>query len=332
MKIKNSIITLYIKDRLKGISNYVTFIIIFSIVFYLYKLPLETILYSVIICGFVASIMITYDFYKYNKNHQALRDVKNNIRFTIDSLKEPKTLIERDYQGLIKILYADKKTLILEKDKKHTDLIEYFTLWTHQVKTPLSAVNLLVQLREDEKEDIEKQLFEIEQYVDMALQFLRIEDMSNDLKLEEYSLDRIVKQAIKSYSRIFIYKDIGLRLDDININIITDEKWLLFALKQIISNSLKYTNEGYIRIYLEDEDTLIIQDTGIGINEEDIPRIFEKGFTGYNGRMDKKSTGLGLHLTRNVLDKLGHRISIISKADQGTIIKIDLSCEELEIK
>ena len=209
MKIKHSIIILYLKDRLKNLINYISFITIFSIVFYLYRLPLETILYGVVICIFVASIIITYDFYKYNKSHKVLKDVMNNITSTIDNLENPKTLLEKDYQELIKILYEDKKRLLLESDKKHTDLIEYFTIWTHQIKTPLSAANLLIQLREDEKEDIEKQLFEIEQYVDMALQFLRIEDMSNDLKLEKYSLDKIVKTAIKSYSKIFIYKNIS---------------------------------------------------------------------------------------------------------------------------
>ncbi len=332
MKIKHSIIILYLKDRLKNLINYISFITIFSIVFYLYRLPLETILYGVVICIFVASIIITYDFYKYNKSHKVLKDVMNNITSTIDNLENPKTLLEKDYQELIKILYEDKKRLLLESDKKHTDLIEYFTIWTHQIKTPLSAANLLIQLREDEKEDIEKQLFEIEQYVDMALQFLRIEDMSNDLKLEKYSLDKIVKTAIKSYSKIFIYKDISLRLENLDISIITDEKWLLFVLKQILSNSLKYTNEGYIKIYLENKEILVISDTGIGINEEDIPRIFERGFTGFNGRMDKKSTGLGLYLTKKILDKLGHKISISSNIDKGTTVKIDLSYEELEIK
>lgn len=329
---RDNIFLLYLKDRIKIISTYIIFTSIFSIVFYLYRLPLYTILYAVIICLFVITIITTYDFYTYYKKHNILNNIKNNITFTMDNLMEPKTLLEKDYQDLIKILYEDKKNLTLKLDKKHTDLIEYFTLWTHQIKTPLSAAHLLIQLREDDVEDIDKQLFEIEQYVDMALEYLRIDDMSNDLKLERYSLDKLVKTAVKSYSKIFIYKDISLKLEEVDTKVISDEKWLVFVLKQVLSNSLKYTSKGHIRIFLESENILVIEDTGIGIESEDLPRIFDRGFTGYNGRMNKKSTGLGLYLTKKVLDKLRHNILITSEIDKGTTVKINLSSKNLEIK
>lgn len=332
MKTDNNIFILYLKDRFKIISSYIIFASIFSIVFYLYRLPLYTILYAVVICLFITIIITTYDFYTYYKRHKVLSNIKNNITSTMDNLKEPRTLLEKDYQDLIKILYEDKKSLTLQLDKKHTDLIEYFTLWTHQIKTPLSAAHLLVQLKEDESEDIDKQLFEIEQYVDMALEYLRIDDMSNDLKLEKCSLDKLVKTAVKTYSKIFIYKDISLKLEELGTKIITDKKWLIFILKQVLSNALKYTSKGYIRIYLECENILVIEDTGIGIESEDLPRIYDRGFTGYNGRMDKKSTGIGLYLTKKVIDKLSHDIFITSEIDKGTTVKIDLSSKKLEIK
>ncbi|MBS4534762.1 sensor histidine kinase [Clostridium sp. D2Q-14] len=320
----------YVKERRVWIYVYIIFASIFLIVFYIYSLPLETVLYSTLICGYFSLIFIILDIYKYFKNYKSLLNIKENI--TIDSLPTVKTLEEKMYQDMIAKLYQDKKELITKTDQKNTELVEYFTLWTHQIKTPLSGAYLLVDLNNCELyEDISNQLFEIEQYVDMALQYLRLENMFSDLRLEEYSLLCIVKKAVKTYSKIFIHKGISLKLSEKDVRVITDEKWLLFVLKQILSNSLKYTHEGYIDIYIEEEKKLVIKDTGIGISKGDIPRIFERGFTGYNGRINKKSTGLGLYLCKEILDKLNHDICIYSEIGIGTTVKIDLSSIELEI-
>ncbi|PKM71531.1 MAG: hypothetical protein CVU92_08175, partial [Firmicutes bacterium HGW-Firmicutes-17] len=172
-----------------------------------------------------------------------------------------------------------------------------------------------------------QELFKIEQYVEMVLQYLRLESMSSDLILVEYDLADIVRQAVKKYGIIFINKKISLELAELNCRVLTDEKWLVFVLEQIISNALKYTNQGKISIYLDDwsEKTLIIEDTGVGIRDEDIARIFDRGFTGYNGRMDKKSTGIGLYLCQQVLNKLSHSITVTSQVGKGTRVSIDLA-------
>ncbi len=332
MKEKYNILNSYLKDRISHILIYSLFAFIFFIVFYLYHLPLDTIFYATLICSVIGLILIIYDFYKYYYKHSKLVNIKNNISVTLENLPEPKTLEEKNYQDLIHTLYGEKIDLISKADKKHTDLIQYYTIWTHQIKTPLSAIDFLLQSKdEDIYEDLELQIFEIEKYVDMALEYLRIDSMSQDLKLEKYSVQRIIKKAIKSHSKLFIYKGIRLNLEERDIRVITDEKWLLFVIKQILSNSLKYTDNGQISIYLE-STTLIIEDTGIGIRKEDIPRIFERGFTGYSGRINEKSTGLGLYLSKRILDNLGHKISILSKIDIGTKVKIDLSYRKLEIE
>lgn len=332
MREKYNLLLSYLKDRIQHVLVYSLFTFIFFIVFYLYRLPLETILYATLICSVIGIILILYDFYKYNLKHNQLLDIKNNIAVTAENLPKPTTLEEKDYQNLIHTLYRDKIDLISKADEKHTNLIEYYTLWTHQIKTPLSAISFLLQSKEEEiYHDLEAQIFEIEKYVEMALEYLRIDSMSSDLKLEEYSLKKILKKAVKSYSKLFIYKDISLNLEETDMKVITDEKWLLFVIKQILSNALKYTNKGGISICVKDS-ILIIEDTGIGISEEDIPRVFERGFTGYNGRMNKKSTGLGLYLSKKVLDNLGHKIRISSKIGVGTSVKIDLSSKKLEIE
>ena len=334
MKEIKKVFSSYLKERIGFLGVQIIFMIIFIIVFALYSLPLETILYGGLLCLFVSIILSIYDFYKYYVNYKTLLNVKHNITATLSNLPEPKALKEKSYQDLITTLYEDKVNLTSQLDKKNTELIEYFTLWTHQIKSPLAAADLLLQSTDMEsKEEFKKIFFEIEEYVDMALQFLRIDSMNSDLKIEEYPLIDIVKKAVKSYATIFIYKNIKLNLKEIDVKVLTDEKWLLFVIKQILSNALKYTNSGgEISIFVEGERTLVIKDTGIGISEEDLPRVFERGFTGYNGRMNKKSTGIGLYLCKKVLDKLSHKIYITSEVGKGTAVKIDLSSTKLEIE
>lgn len=174
------------------------------------------------------------------------------------------------------------------------------------------------------------QLLKIEQYVEMVLGYLRIESSSSDFVLQKYLLSDLVKQAIRKYASQFIRKNIKLELREMDCLILTDEKWFVFVIEQLLSNALKYTNQGTISIYLDplQPKILIIEDTGIGIAKEDLPRIFEKGFTGYNGRMDKKATGIGLYLCQKILTKLSHQISITSDIKMGTKVMINL--EQLE--
>lgn len=198
------------------------------------------------------------------------------------------------------------------------------------------------------------ELFKIEQYVEMALTYLRMEDMSSDMSFKLCSLDVMIKQAVRKYSQMFILKKIKLAYVPVETNVLTDEKWLVFVLEQILSNALKYTKSpaeyGKIAIYMEDdvyveqenyterdpmdspkrkERCLVIEDNGIGISPEDLPRVFEKGFTGYNGRTDKKSTGIGLYLCKSVIDKLRHRIWIESEVGKGTKVYLSLVREPM---
>lgn len=289
-------------------------------------------IYATIICLSVGIVFLAYDFYNYRTKYIRLQAIKKSIVTGLENLPKPTTLEESEYQQLISVLHKEKEELVISADKKHKGLIEYYTLWTHQIKTPLAAISLLLQ--SDNRainQELELQVLEIEKYVEMALQYLRIDQMYSDLLLENYSILKIVKQAIKAYSKQFIYKGIALDLGDTDQLVVTDEKWLLFVIKQLLSNSLKYTNEGQVSIYIKD-DYLIIKDTGIGIRTEDIPRIFEKGFTGYSGRIETKSTGLGLYLSKRILDNLGHSINISSEGDLGTTVKIGLSQDALEIE
>lgn len=175
------------------------------------------------------------------------------------------------------------------------------------------------------------ELFKTEQYVEMVLSYLRMGDMSSDLSLQWYSIDDIVRQAVRKYSQLFILKKIHLSYQKCEGMVLTDEKWFLLVLEQLLSNALKYTGQGTISIYMEPgpEEVLVIEDTGIGIQAEDLPRIFEKGFTGYNGRKDKKSTGIGLYLCKSICDKLNHGLTAESEVGRGTKIRLYLHREPL---
>lgn len=236
-------------------------------------------------------------------------------------------LIETDYQELLKILTQDRVDIISQKDKAYTEMRDYYTIWAHQIMTPIAAMRLLLQVEQaGKKEELLDQLFKIEQYVEMVLQYIRMESLSNDLVFREVSLDDVVRQAIRKYAKSFIRQKIKLNYQELNCTVLTDEKWLVFVIEQILSNALKYTPKGEITITLDPDlpMTLVIEDTGIGIEPEDLPRVFEKGFTGYNGRADKKSTGIGLYLCKQILNKLSHTIRIESKVNQGTRVKIGL--------
>lgn len=232
-------------------------------------------------------------------------------------------------------------------------MTDYYTMWAHQIKTPIFALRLLLQESPEENKEKLSELFKIEQYVEMVLGYLRTEDMSSDLKLSRCSLDRIIRDQIHKYAGIFVSKKLTLTYESISQDVLTDEKWLGFVIGQILSNALKYTRTGGIRIYLEkklslDTDdvsisignddcnkvenlTLVIEDTGIGIRAEDIPRIFEKGYTGVNGRDDNRATGIGLYLSNKIMRKLGHRLYITSTEGKGTKVFLEFSVEDLNM-
>ena len=214
-------------------------------------------------------------------------------------------------------------------------MINFYTIWAHQIKTPIAAMRLLLQSENDgQSTELLEQLFKIEQYVEMVLQYLRIEGKSSDLVLKRSPLNRMIKKAIRKYSSFFIRKKIKLNYEEFEMDVLTDEKWLVFVIEQILSNALKYTSSGEISIYRDEQypQVLIIEDTGIGIAQEDLPRIFEKGYTGFNGRYDIKSTGIGLYLCKRILKNLSHTIAIESVIGKGTKVKIGLDTMDIIVE
>lgn len=323
----------YLKERFSLILFIFLIAGIFMTVFSLYGLPLEAVGYAFLLSTVLGIFFAGWDWWRYFCRHKTLEDLRATIVFSLDKMPQPIGLLEKDYQQLITVLYQEKQILISQSDQGRQDMLDYYTLWVHQIKTPMATIGLLLQPEEGEVfEEISLALFKVEQYVKMALQYLRVDSRGADFLLQSYPLDQIIKKSVHKQIKLFVRKKIGLDYGPLSVWVLTDEKWLTFVIDQILSNALKYTNKGQISIYLEEGKTLVIEDSGIGIKGEDLPRIFEKGFTGYNGRLEQKSTGLGLYLCQQTLKKLSHTITVESQVGQGTKVKLGLASIDLMVE
>ena len=318
----------YLKKNTKIYVLFVVFIAIFFFMFYLYNLPLEALIYTGSLCFLAGLIGNVMDFINYRKSYKKLKFLEKNIINDREDL--PKSLdIRIDYyHKIIEKLYEELEKLTQENRQKNTDMVDYYSMWIHQIKTPIAAMNFLLDNEEVDQKNLQQELFKIERYVEMVLTYIRLDSTSSDYVITKINLDEVVKDSVKKYATIFINKKIKLNYVSHETKVISDKKWLGFAFEQILGNSVKYSSVGGEIAIETYENKLVIEDNGMGIKEEDLPRIFEKGFTGFNGRYEKKSSGLGLYLCKKTLDKLGHHIEISSKVGEGTRIEITFPKED----
>ena len=323
----------YCRAHVKSLLLFAVFAGIFAIVFFLFSLPVEAVLYAAVLCAAVGLAVGAIDFRAFCRKHALLVHVAREIADTVDSLPQGGNLLERDYQNLICSVHQNRTDLVSKADTAYRDMVDYYTLWAHQIKTPIAAMRLLLQEQHTpENAEISAELFKIEQYVEMVLAFLRTDSSTTDYVIKSYDLDAILRAAIRKYAPQFIRKKIRLVYEQVHCRVLTDAKWLQFIIEQVISNAIKYTDGGTIAIAMGENCVLSIADTGMGIAAEDLPRIFEKGFTGYNGRVDKKSTGIGLYLCRRVADKLSHSMQVLSEEGRGTTVRIGLGSQKIEVE
>ena len=322
----------WLKYRLWQIVLFSGLMLIFSTVVWLSGAGGVLAGYTALLSTVLALLLALPDLRRFALRHRQLSDALKSIRVSDEQLPPPENLIEEDYRQLIRALWEEKQRQASAMDLRMSDMQDYFTLWAHQIKTPIAAMRLILQTKpENSAMEIEGELFRVEQYVEMVLNYLRLDSDSTDFVFRTCALDDIIRQCVRKYAKQFIRKRIRLEYEGTALQVLTDEKWLCFVIEQILSNALKYTSAGSIRIFTQGE-TLVIADTGMGIAPEDLPRVFEKGYTGYNGRTDKKATGIGLYLCKRILNRLGHEISISAQVGKGTRVSIDLSREELTVE
>lgn len=314
----------YLKSRSKVIAVCAVFIAVFASSYLLFDMPAISVLYPLILCVCIGIILMVFDLVFFIRRHRKL---------TEDEIPAPKDLIEEDYQQIINKLAEEEKMSRIKASEDYNNMIEYYTVWAHQIKTPIAAMRLNLQSEDTESaRRLMGDLGRIEAYVEMVLTFLRLDSDSTDYLIKEYDLDEIIRPAIRKYSKEFILKKLKLEYETVSYKVLTDSKWLSFIIEQVISNSVKYTSEGYVKIFMSEPGMLCIEDSGIGIREEDLPRIFENGYTGFNGREDKRASGIGLYLCRRIADNLGHKISAESKQGVGTKMYLDLRRKEIGIE
>lgn len=296
----------------------------------LYQVPWAALAYAGAECAGIGLVILILDYLTYRRRCLHLDAMRREISIGVEHLPKPWDGISEAYDGLLRELFTEKNRIETHWRTSHTDMMEYYTAWVHQIKTPIAAMRLTLEGRDDKETlALSTDLSRIEQYVEMVLCYLRLDAGTTDYCFAACDLDDILRQAIRRFANFFIGKKIRLIYEPVHYKVLTDEKWLLFVIEQVLSNALKYTKEGHISIELKDE-VLMIRDTGIGIAAEDLPRIFEKGYTGYNGRRDKKASGIGLYLCRRILANLGHHIWANSVLGEGTVVCINLHRDIIE--
>ena len=327
-------------------------------VFYLFLIgrPEDDLIYAVILdlCMIAFAACIAY--IRYSRKVRYLKNMLLQPFSGEMKLPETEDVTEELFEQLAENANIERQLTVSATARQQSEMKDYYAKWVHQIKTPIAGLQLLLQMERSELDeaesqekiseelylkqlqnvtDIEEELFRIEEYVGMALQYQRINSTANDYILKQISLDAVIREVIHKYAKIMIRRKIRMHYEKTEATVISDEKWLEFVLEQLLSNAVKYTPEGEITISVQEEPQQIwleIRDTGIGIRSEDIPRVFEKGYTGFNGHADKRSTGIGLYLCREVLQKLGHTIQIQSEMGKGTNVKVEFCKDTIDFR
>ena len=314
----------YLRSRIKVLILVLTAEGIFVSSNLLVDMPAVTVLYPLVLSTAAVVAAGVIDFLIVLNKHKKLS--RGEFYDTGD-------VLEKDYQEIISKLKEEQEYSRRKTNTDYNNMVEYYTVWVHQIKTPIASMRLQLQSEDsDLSRRLEGDLNRIEAYVEMVLTFLRLDSDSTDYVIKEISLDDVIKPAIRKFARDCISRKLSMDFEPTGARVLSDEKWLSFVIEQVISNSVKYTNNGGIRISMTAPELLCIEDTGIGISAEDLPRIFENGYTGFNGREDKRASGIGLYLCKRICDNLGHKISAESTPGAGTKIYLDFHKEQIGIE
>lgn len=314
----------YLKSRLKVLVLLVVVEGIFVSSYFLFDLPAVTVLYPLVLSSVAILIAGVVDFLiVYNKHSRLKRN----------DLPQASGPLEKDYREIINKLKEEQEYSRQKTTSDFNNMVEYYTVWAHQIKTPIASMRLQIQsVDSDLARRLDGDLNRIEAYVEMVLTFLRLDSDSTDYVIRKIDLDAVIKPAIRKFARDFISKKLTMDFKPTEYKVLSDDKWLSFVIEQVLSNAVKYTKKGGIKVYMDEPGILCIEDTGIGISAEDLPRIFENGYTGFNGREDKRASGIGLYLCKRICDNLGHKIYAESEPGVGTKIRIDMNIKEIGIE
>ena len=321
----------FLRERLKYIEFLVVLLLVFAAVLLLIGIPVGALGYPALLCLFLGLLGLIVDFLRAKSRCKERGNPESLTLSMTDSLPEAYSEEGQAYRQAVLALSREYRDFIEKSDAKYENMMEYYTVWAHQIKTPIASMKLSLQGQDSEfARKLSADLLRIEQYVDMVLVYLRLDSESTDYVFRRCSTDALIKRTVRKFASDFIERKLRLKYDAEDTMIVTDEKWLGFVIGQLISNALKYTKEGGITIYFREPKVLVIEDTGIGIAAEDLPRIFEKGYTGYNGRTGGNASGIGLYLCKRICENLRIGIHAESEVGRGTKMVLDLNQYKLK--
>ena len=330
----------FLRDRIYPVVWGITAIGVCALVFWLYGVRGDAIGYSVLLCFALGTAIGFVDFFHEMRRHNARLQGISKAAFENPGLRDEYGTAANDYAELVKVLWDRIEKLQSDWQNYRLEAEDYYSTWVHQIKTPLAVMQMLVKSEDTEQSRaLAAELFRTEQYVDMALGYIRLGEDSSDLTVREYDLDELIRTSIRRFAPQFIAKKLTFSYEPNKVSVVTDGRWFTFLLEQILSNAVKYTYEGGVTVTLTKDAKVIIRDTGIGIAADDVPRVFEKGFTGFNGRLNAdgtanggRATGLGLYLCSKVAHKLNIGLSVQSEAGKGTEFTVDMQKEEITVE
>ena len=346
-------LTNFINQNYIWILMIVTMSCIHLLYMYLIGARKQDVVYAAVLDAILLLITVLVGFFRYSSKVKALSNALKRPVEEQAQLPEATDDVEILYHRLLENQSIARSESESSAAIRQSQMRDYYSMWVHQIKTPISAMKLLLEVEREElgqlicddeqsqyllsdnMDSFEDELFRIEEYVSMALQYQRVSSTENDFVLEKVSVDGVIRDTIKKYAKIMIRRHIGINYSGTGQEVYTDGKWLAFMLEQILSNAIKYTPQGFVTIETAEEKDrffITIKDTGIGIKAEDLPRVFEKGYTGYNGHADKKATGIGLYLCRQMADKLGHTIRMESEIGKGTKVWIGFDLDYSDVR
>ncbi|MCR4670778.1 MAG: sensor histidine kinase [Saccharofermentans sp.] len=316
----------YLRSRLPVIIFYIIFITIYALYLTLMSVDIKIVIYPAAVSTVILLIFLSLDFLRNRHKANVLSRVKDFVQ--AQAIPSSEEITEECYQEIISSLSSQYKKDLEEYKSRSSDYSDYINMWVHQIKNPIASMRLeLNDIDSEESRRLKGELNRIEHYVDMVLVYSKLNADTTDYVFEKTNIKDACSSAVKKFKENFISMGLSLSMEADDTIVLTDRKWLEFILEQYISNALKYTSEGKIRIYNEGPK-VFVEDTGIGIRPEDKERIWEKGYTGINGRTVGNSSGLGLYLVKKTADKLNHSVGASDSPSGGSTFFIDLTKKE----
>ena len=314
-------ISAFLKEKKQLLLYFVLSSGVLLLVYLLAGFPAYSLWYAAGLQGFILLLMLLFSYRRFAEKRRILRELKGALMDAEAALPPCDTPLEQQYQQLLTEARAQYMQLRHKEEQTKNDALSYYTLWVHQIKTPIAAMRLLLEDEGDIRSSIRQELFKVERYSDLALQYARMEGLLEDIVIEPCDLETLSKESVKKYAILFIHQKLSVSIEAFHETVMSDKKWVAFILEQLLSNAVKYTKTGGVTIRFQD-GTLHVIDTGAGIRKEDLPRVFDKGYTGYNGRVDGRASGIGLYLTKRVCDALNIKITISSELGVGTDVAL----------